>query len=297
MDREQLIHKWLNHELTPEEFEAFKSLDDYEELMKLSQNLQSYKAPSYDLNQELAIALNRKNETSKKRSWMVPFMKFAAVLVICLGIFYVLTTQPTSTHTSIAERAELELPDDSHVTLNALSNLTYNKNNWKKERKVNLDGEAFFKVEKGSRFEVITNFGIVSVLGTQFNIKQREQIFEVTCYEGSVNVLYKQKNTVLKKGDTFLIIDGEILATEKENKKQPSWLDYLSSFKSMPFREVIAEMERQYDVSIKVKGMDLKTPFTGSFPNNNLEVALKTISKPLQLNVKQKGQTIILTRD
>lgn len=297
MDREQLIHKWLNHELTPEEFEAFKFLDDYEELMKLSQNLQSYKAPSYDLNQELAIALNRKNETSKKRSWMVPFMKFAAVLVICLGIFYVLTTQPTSTHTSIAERAELELPDDSHVTLNALSNLTYNKNNWKKERKVNLDGEAFFKVEKGSRFEVITNFGIVSVLGTQFNIKQREQFFEVICYEGSVNVLYKQKNTVLKKGDTFLIIDGEILATEKENKKQPSWLDYLSSFKSMPFREVIAEMERQYDVSIKVKGMDLKTPFTGSFPNNNLEVALKTISKPLQLNVKQKGQTIILTRD
>ena len=48
------------------------------------------------------------------------------------------------------------------------------ENKWKNERSVNLDGEGFFKVAKGSKFDVETSAGTVSVVGTQFNVKNRK---------------------------------------------------------------------------------------------------------------------------
>jgi Fe2+-dicitrate sensor, membrane component len=65
------------------------------------------------------------------------------------------------------------------VNLNSSSQLSYSKNKWDSKREVTLNGEAFFKVSKGSTFDVITLNGKVSVLGTQFNVKQRENYFEV----------------------------------------------------------------------------------------------------------------------
>ena len=102
--------------------------------------------------------------------------------------------------------------------LNAKSLLAFNKKDWKQEREVELDGEAFFKVAKGSSFNVITKSGTVTVYGTQFNVKQRDNYFEVICYEGLVGVTYNSQETKLKPGDSFLIIDGEIIAKEKENR-------------------------------------------------------------------------------
>jgi transmembrane sensor len=41
---------------------------------------------------------------------------------------------------------------------------------WSKERTLSLEGEAFFEVQKGSKFSVVTSDGIVEVLGTSFDV-------------------------------------------------------------------------------------------------------------------------------
>lgn len=298
MNREELILKWLNNDLNDQEFEAFKALEDYDDLVKLNTNLQHFKADNYDTSAELENVLSSiKVKSALINNWLKPLMRVAAVLAICFSVYYYTTTLDTTVTTQLAQKTTVELPDASTVSLNAKSLLAYNKNDWKKERDVDLQGEAFFKVAKGSSFNVKTTSGTVTVYGTQFNVKQRDNYFEVICYEGLVGVTYNTKETKLKPGDSFLVIDGKIIVKEKEYRSTPSWLNNESDFKSIPFKQVVAEFERQYEVEVTLKNVDSTQLFTGSFTHDNLDVALKSIALPLQVTYSKQNNTIILKRE
>ena len=105
-------------------------------------------------------------------------------------------------------KTEFHLPDSSFVALNMGSELYYTKKGWQTERRVELKGEAFFKVKKGSIFEVETDQGIISVLGTEFNVKSWNNYFEVTCYSGLVRVKTPKKTVQLSCHSVFRLIDG-----------------------------------------------------------------------------------------
>jgi ferric-dicitrate binding protein FerR (iron transport regulator) len=298
MNREALISKWLDNNLNDQELQAFKNLEDYDDLVKLNNNLQAFKADEYDTSKELETVLSTiKNKKQQPTHWFKPLMRVAAILAICFGLYYYTTTLDTTISTQFAQKTTIELPDASSVSLNAKSFLAYNKKQWNKERDVELEGEAFFKVAKGSSFHVITKSGTVTVYGTQFNVKQRDHYFEVICYEGLVGVTYKSHETKLKPGDSFLIIDGKSIAKEKENRSTPSWLNNESTFKSMPYKAVIAEFERQYGVDITLLGIDSNLLFTGNFAHNNMDVALKAITLPLHVTYSKENNTIILKRE
>ena len=298
MNREALISKWLDNNLNDQELQAFKNLEDYDDLVKLNNNLQAYKADEYDTSKELETVLSTiKNKKQQPTHWFKPLMRVAAILAICFGLYYYTTTLDTTISTQFAQKTTIELPDTSSVSLNSKSFLAYNKKQWNKERDVELEGEAFFKVAKGSSFHVITKSGTVTVYGTQFNVKQRDHYFEVICYEGLVGVTYKSHETKLKPGDSFLIIDGKSIAKEKENRSTPSWLNNESTFKSMPYKTVVAEFERQYGVDITLLGIDSNQLFTGNFAHNNMDVALKAITLPLHVTYSKENTTIILKRE
>nr|WP_321225118.1 FecR family protein [uncultured Psychroserpens sp.] len=298
MKKENLIQKWLDHDLNDQELEAFKQLDDYNDLIKLDAEIGGFKANSFNDDNALEHIWTTINSTKKKPIKLLSTLsKIAAILVICFGIYFYTTTLDTTSNTLASQHKSLALPDASQVELNAMSSLTFNKSNWDDSRKISLEGEAFFKVAKGKQFDVETSMGTVTVLGTQFNVKQRTNFFEVICYEGKVGVNSEEKNITLLPGDTFLIIDGKYIATEKENLKHPSWLDHKSTFKSIPYREVIAEFERQYDVNIELKNIDGTQNFTGSFIHNDIEFALKSITLPLQLKYSKTDNIIKLERE
>ena len=298
MDREKLILKWLDNNLSAEEQEAFKALKDYDELTKLNRHLKGFKPNAYDPKKELQEVLTQINSIkAKQNTWLRPLMRVAAVIAICFGVYYYTTTLNTTVTTAIAEEKTEVLPDASTVILNAKSTIAYNKSHWEKERKVKLDGEAFFKVAKGKTFSVHTKNGTVTVYGTEFNVKQRDDFFEVICYEGLVGVTYNTKETKLRPGNSFLVIDGKIIAKEKENRSTPSWLNNESAFKSIPFNQVVAEFERQFNVTITLVNIDSSQLFTGSFTHENMEIALKSIALPLQAKYSKENREIILKRE
>lgn len=298
MKREILISKWLNNDLNDQELEAFKKLQDYDDLVKLSNSVQAFKANEYDSSKELERILKTiKPSTKKSTHWFKPAMQVAAILALCFSLYYYTTTLDTTITTDVAQKTTIELPDASTVSLNAKTFLAYNKKTWKHERDVELDGEAFFKVHKGSTFNVKTKAGTVTVFGTQFNVKQRDHYFEVICYEGIVGITYNSQLTKLKAGDSFLIIDGKLIAKEKENRSTPSWLNNESQFKSLPYKEVLSEFERQYNVTFVAQNIDTKQLFTGSFAHNNIEIALKSITLPLHLTYSKTNNTVTLKRE
>ena len=296
MDRETLILKWLNNDLNDQELKAFKALEDYDDLVLLQDKLQGFKAETYNKAGELEALQKaiRTKKGGKSNAWINPFLRIAAILAICFGLYYYTTTLDTTVSSAVAQKTSIELPDNSSVELNAASFLAFNKNHWKKEREVELQGEAFFKVEKGSTFKVVTNSGTVTVYGTEFNVKQRKDYFEVICYEGLVGVTYNARETKLKPGDQFLIIDGKIIAKEKELRSKPSWLTQESTFKSIPYKLVISELERQYGVTVKLLNVDNSQLFTGNFTHKDLDLALKSITLPLNVQYSKSNDTITI---
>lgn len=298
MKKEKLIKKWLDNELTPEEFEDFQKLEAYESYIKLSEGAKRFKAPDFDASeayQSIQPIIQRKRNRKSLLIRLQPIAQVAAIFMIVFGAYSLIFSENLMTsHTLAGQKTAVTLPDASVVELNSMSEFSYQKNNWKEEREVYLEGEAFFKVAKGSRFDVQTSSGTVSVLGTEFNVKHRNKYFEVKCFEGKVSVLHRGELTELTAGKSIRIVEDKIshAITELE---YPSWLDNLSTFKSVPLHEVIAEFERQYDVKIITK-TNTGLLFSGSFVHDNKELALKSITLPFELNYTIKNNIITLKK-
>ncbi|MGV6832626.1 MAG: FecR family protein [bacterium] len=281
------IEKWLNHELSDDALSSFLNKEDHKDIAEIDRVLKNLDLSNFNADQSWNSIQNRiqsENKTSNTNSIKIPnWLKIAAVFVIGVLVFQQFYTTDLSYNTALAERLEIALPDNSEVIINADSYIAYSEDNWEKNRKLTLDGEAYFKVAKGESFTVETENGTVTVLGTQFNIKARENFFEVFCYEGSVEVKFINEKTILKAGDSFKVIDGKIIATEKETILNPSWVDHQSRFKSVPFKFVINEFERQHNRKLRLNGIDQNQLFSGTFDNSDLNKGLKAITLPLEL--------------
>ncbi|GAB5400009.1 MAG: FecR domain-containing protein [Aureisphaera sp.] len=285
MDKDYLIEKWLKDDLTPEERKAFEALDDHDLNTAIIENAAHFKASHFSEVPDFDTF--KKGLPSKKSNkpvrYMSPLMRIAAVLVIGLGLYFLFFFNSLNTVSTLAsEKTNITLPDQSEVVLNALSTLSFNEGNWEDKREVSLDGEAYFKVAKGKVFDVKTVDGVVTVVGTQFNVKQRQGFFEVKCFEGIVRVSAGETVRELRAGDAFRLMDGS-LSFSKTSYLQPQWTKNVSSFKTVPFTKVIAELERQYNVTIIISPSNFNPEFSGGFVHDSLENALKSITQPLEL--------------
>ena len=297
MKDEKKILEWLNSELSDQEIQDLKKSEDAGLLEKIIHYSSHLQVPAIDA--EAALAQFKQRKLEKKQSKVIPLnyktlFKVAAAIVVLLTSSYFLFFNSKSTfETKIAQTQSFHLPDESEVTLNATSKITFDKNNWKNNRSLTLEGEAYFQVEKGKKFSVITKDGIVQVLGTHFNVKQRDQYYEVMCYEGLVSVTYKNKVVKLPPGKTFRVLHSKIESLNDFNAQGPSWLQKESNFDRIPLNQVIAELERQYKIKIVTNGVDTSKLFTGTFSNDNQELALTAVTIPLQLSYRVEGKTII----
>ena len=298
MSLEKDILKWFDGQMGTEEIKHLHPDEDFSILEKTKFYSKQIDVPKRDPRASLVQFKEKYNSTPKTKVMPLKtrtILKYAAVLVIMLSVSYITFFNDAEKFTTaIAQTETINLPDNSEVVLNSQSVLTYDKSDWEKDRLVKLNGEAFFKVTKGKTFRVESSNGIVEVLGTQFNIKQRKDYFEVLCYEGSVGVDHLGKNYVLTKGKSYRWIKNKVIELRNFNQKNPSWLYEESSFDNVPLWQVIDEIEVQYNVSVISESIDFDIPFTGSFTHQNLNVAMQSVTIPLKLSYKVDGAKIYL---
>jgi ferric-dicitrate binding protein FerR (iron transport regulator) len=188
----------------------------------------------------------------------------------------------TSVSTAIAETKTIELPQGSLVELDAVSTLTFNEKDWEKTRSLSLVGQAFFDVTSGVPFEVNTPIAKVEVLGTQFNIKTEKERFSVECFEGKIKVSFKGNTEIITKGQRVTIDNGVLLRLDHQ-KTNPEWLKGLSSYNKTPLEEVIADVQRYYDLDITLPKKYQSLLFTGSFKHHDLKGTLHTIFTTMEV--------------
>lgn len=295
--QENYLAKWLNGDLDEAELREFQNSDEYATYKRIVDASDDLKAPAFDAENAYSAVKNRHDLEGAKVVKLHLFRKFlrvaAAAALITIGSYFYLNSLHETISTSFAENKEINLPDLSEVVLNADSKLTYNERQWNENRTVHLKGEAFFKVAKGKRFTVATKAGDVAVLGTQFNVENRDGFFEVTCFEGLVSVRFNDREVKLAAGKSFIAINGEIIDVGALSASEPSWLHDESSFRSVPLKYVLDEFERQHDIAVKTQNIDLEQLFTGTFSNSDSELALKSISVPSQIKFKFEGDKVL----
>ncbi|MDX1629542.1 MAG: FecR family protein, partial [Fulvivirga sp.] len=166
-------------------------------------------------------------------------------------------------------------------------------------RHIAAEGELYFSVtEEENPFIVKTTLGEIEVIGTEFNVKSRASALEVICYEGLVEVKKDQHKVRLKPNHIFRSYDKNYTVTRKDLDHGPHLTANESAFYSTPYREVIAEFERHYKVEISTQNIELAQEFTGRFPHDNKELALKAITVPLDISFSIKDENrVILSRN
>tara|TARA_R110000868_G_scaffold143879_1_gene362562 strand:- start:23085 stop:23993 length:909 start_codon:yes stop_codon:yes gene_type:complete len=295
--QENYLAKWLNNELSEEELVRFKESKEYASYLKLRKATDKLVGPDFDMEKAWEDLNTQKNSIETKVVKLNPFKKYvsiaAAIALIFTATYLYYGTLTENISTQYAERAEIVLPDASEVQLNADSQITYSKKDWDNKRNITLNGEAFFKVAKGKRFTVTTENGTVTVLGTQFNVENRKDYFEVACYEGLVSVVYNKKEVKLPAGNSLVVINGKVQALEIPNIKEPSWIGNESNFKSIPLQYVLDEFQRQFNLEVTTQNIDTDQLFTGSFSNTDKNLALQSISTPSQMKYKLEGNKVL----
>lgn len=294
MKKEDLIIKWLDNNLSEKELKAFEQLDASSIYTKMDRAAQSFKAPSFDVDTAFSKLKEAQITPKSSSQWKKYLSGIAAALILSFGLYFAFQqTSDTQILAQNSEKIESLLPDASQVVLNAGSSISFNEKSWADDREVDLKGEAYFKVAKGSKFTVHTSQGQVSVLGTQFTVNARENFFEVICFEGLVEVTFNGTVHKLPAGKGFKVYDNKQFDNTTE-KLEPTWLQEKSSFISVPYVEVVEELERQYNTEISVNPNLTRTLFTGSFTHANLETALQAITIPLNLSYTINGNEVVL---
>nr|WP_321236883.1 FecR family protein [uncultured Psychroserpens sp.] len=285
------LAQWLAGDLSDNELKILVSKADFQSFLKIRKGIETYEALEASTEASFAkIQEKISNKPSKVRklytnTWLIGV---AASIVLFFGLFSIIGDEMVIIETNFGEQKTIALLDGSEVMLNSKSTLTYNEDEWKENRSLSLDGEAYFKVKKGSTFTVTTQNGDVKVLGTQFNVNSVSDLFEVVCYEGKVSVHTKAEDYILLPSNSVRRINGHAIEKWETSAINPTWIEGESSFKSVPLPYVISALESQYDIAIDATHVDQTLIYTGSFTHNDLDTALKTVFKSLQIGYTEK---------
>jgi len=298
------LGRWLNGDLTNDEFVEFKKTEEYHTYKIISEYSDNLIAPDFDTKNEFALLeskLAKKSDRTRtfNLSWLKTLSVAASIALLFGGsLLYYFNKQSnfTKVYTAQGGTKTITLPNQSIIDLNGASEISYNGRDWDKERAVNLKGEAYFKVTKGNRFKVNTNQGYIEVLGTEFNIRNRLNTTEVICYSGKVRVTdLNNENVELTENQSVLLVAGK-LQTDWTLKLNTyiDWKQGVSSFHQASLNQVIEELQNQYNITVINHIRTDNRVYTGAFPHDNMEEALSLVFTPLQIKYRVNSNGLIL---
>jgi transmembrane sensor len=207
--------------------------------------------------------------------------------------------------TGFGETRSVTLSDGSQVTLNAHSTLRVPRFGFGTQtRAVWLTGEAAFSIRHTpthQRFIVHTNRGVeVVVLGTEFNVYDRPQETKIVLSHGAIQLNYTSptkpvRHLRLKPGDAVRVDpSGQLIQSHTAQPEvSTAWRDHRFVFKSTTVREIADLLRDTYDLRLVLKNQELANrTITGSFQAHNADEFLQVVAELLEINYKQKDNTI-----
>jgi transmembrane sensor len=305
----QRITEWLQDESNRESY--FQAIEEWElEHLQFETDtdaaLQRYLSPAENNEDRSDPELKRIEATSA--IWKAQWLRWAAAAVVVLVSISTYLLRDSLLYQSYAtgngQVLSVTLDDGSRVTLNANSHLLIPR--WKSiDREVRLKGEAEFSVvhtRDHRRFLVKTDDQLqVEVLGTEFVVYSRDRGSKVALMKGKVRLSSLKNNDIspltIAPGDVVTVDSkGSFdLRTKQELTPHTAWKDHLFVFEHTPLREITAQIEETFGLSIRITDTELaQRELTGAFEARNADELLQALTKVMNLRLKQENDHILL---
>ncbi|HPE58112.1 MAG TPA: FecR domain-containing protein [Bacteroidales bacterium] len=234
-------------------------------------------------------------------SWRIA----AAVVIFAALGFLLFTMFGNNEQQLVASKSVVAgtLADGSKITLNQNSTLVYPKKFDDDQRKVKLNGDAFFEVAKNPEKPFIIEAGEtqIKVLGTSFYVDARpgQNQVEVTVKSGRVALIAPdQSQVILTAGQKGIFIKNEKDLYKEENPDENylAWKTGLIRFENTELGQVAKVLNRTYGVHITLQNRALENcRITANFDNQTLADILLIVSETLDISVNRTANSIILS--
>lgn len=261
--------------------------------------------------------LRRIDRIINRRRYRRIAFRIAAVLIPCaliVGMWINLNSRmggilfsAPATEQAVAvrgERKEIIFQDGSKVFLNAGTQIAYPLHFGLSERRVQLDGEAYFEVTPNVKRPFVVQIGdaAIRVLGTSFNAKAYadDRTIDVVLVEGKVEFTHGSKQYLMQPSQRLVYDkttgEGHLFADANADR-DALWRRNIISFRDTPLREVISTLERWYDVRFEVlDDSAYKCTFslqTSQLPLDDLLAEMEKIA-PLRYKIEPKQKRVFI---
>jgi transmembrane sensor len=316
-DFKKFIPKYLlkrkydrDEELIAHYFEAIQKQEQPEEVVAVEDEFDSQGV--YDRIMERTQA-KYKHRRFTKNIW---FAAASVTLFFVLSVFVyrhqpaVLEfIDPVVLRERVAARGQMKqftLTDGTRVWLNADSKLSYPEKFRGGTRDVTLSGEAYFEVKHDERkpFIIHTLHTTTQVLGTTFNVSayQENKNIEITVVTGKVGV--RASGSSERENVLFVTPNQQAVYDKARNTlhrnlvgnalETIAWKEGKLNYRSTLLPEIIAELQRKYNVDIHT-GKNLNTcTLSVDFNDEPLNKVLNILAELVQGKVDYKDGYYIL---
>jgi hypothetical protein len=196
--------------------------------------------------------------------------------------------------------------DGTEVELNSDSEITFNNSASSKQRKVSLNGEAFFSVahNKERPFVVKSSDLEIKVLGTEFNVSNyKENNFtSTTLIKGSIKVSNPQgESEIIKPGSQARLYHNQnnIIIETVDVQNIVAWTSGVLIFRNEKLEKLIPRLNRWFNMEFEFEGKDLLDyKFTGTLKKeNDLNHFLQMLKYTKGINYYIEGNKVKLTKN
>ncbi len=291
----------------------------------------SYQKEDWKRIEEKILAEKRSRDISQAQhrtgNSLSIFLKAAAILLVvamsgAIALYmqqgvWTEDAQSIGVHTvstEFSEKKTISLPDGSEIILASGSELSYQEN-WLQQPTLRVTlhkGEAFFAIQPNRnqdaeipRFEVETEDGTTSVMGTRFTVSTYGAGTQVVLEEGKVRVTASDVDendslaTILAPGEmaTWSKHQTGIEMREVNPRVYTSWISNELFFDDTPLLNLVHRIERTYGVDVEVEDPELlEIKLSGAVDFYSLEALINAVSEVLNISITQVNDTVIIEK-
>lgn len=320
----KLFYKFVNRKSNRQEFDEFVDefkdhkvpgtfdylMDAYANTIHSELEVPEQKELKFEAQTILRKAKEKELRSNRFKQFLLhsPIVRIAAVILIVVSVALYWTYQNISKEntsdvvasvqsieksTAYGEISNVTMSDGTNVKLNAGTKITFDEQFTGNIREVNMSGQAFFDVSRNEEQPFVINAGKVNirVLGTSFDVKafEEENRAIITVVSGKVRVKTNEGKVILK-ADEQAIFDkssGYLKMKKVKSDEFTKWMNGTLYFDKTPIKDVLAQMERWYDVEFKVNNKNiLNKKVTGEYTNASLKTILKALEFSIDINYK-----------
>lgn len=251
--------------------------------------LRYYKAGKIDTRKAIKRFHAETGTSQRVKSWQMIAAAASLLLLIAAGSYIFWNEDKTKLVAGNVAKTFI-LPDSTHVILSPHSSLSYRGDRC---RDVEMTGKIFFKVKHDPqhRFDIHGEMSHVTVLGTVFQVSERDNVAGV--YVVSGRVLFAQRlsdeGVILTKGMTGVLHRGDkmpVVKYDSEGINKTTWATKVFHFDNAPLDDVLQDLSSYYGVRLSCKAEGKR--LSGDFDANDIDETVSIIEQVLNVKIKKQ---------